>query len=75
MHNTHEFPLCSYASRNHQGAALQIEAITMMFKEKVAEGHFVESIQGLWTTTPMTISFEIVPVNGTVQKPKEAEML
>jgi len=69
-HNTHDFPLCSYASRNHQGAALQIEAITMMFKEKVAEGHFVESTQGLWT-----IPFGIVPVNGTVQKPKEAEML
>ena len=47
----------------------------MMFKEKVAEGHFVESTQGLWATTPMTIPFGIVPVNGTVQKPKEAEML
>ena len=74
-HNTHNFPLCSYASRNHQGAALQIEAITMMIKEKVNEGHFVESNQGLWSTTPITLPFGIVPVNGTVQKPKEAEML
>ena len=73
-HNTHDFSLCSYASRNHQGAAQQIEAITMMMKEKVSEGHFTLGQQGYWTSTPTTIPFGVVPVNGTVQKPKEAEM-
>ena len=74
-HNTHDFPLNSYASRNHQGAAQQIEAITIMMKEKVSEGHFSLGQQGYWTPTPLTLPFGIVPVNGTVQKPKEAEMM
>ena len=74
-HNTHDFPLCSYASRNHQGAAAQVEAITLMIKEKVNEGHFGKDTTECWTPTPTTIPFGIVPVNGTVQKPKEAEMM
>jgi len=41
----------------------------------VNEGHFGSDTTERWTPTPTTISFGIVPVNGTVQKPKEAEMM
>jgi len=47
----------------------------MMMKEKLSEGHFVQSTHGFWSKTPLTLPFGVVPVNGAVQKPKEAEML
>ena len=68
------FPWCSYASRNHQGASEQPQAITDMFKEKVEMGHFLQWTEDIWATTPQCLPFGVVPVNGTVQRPKEPEM-
>jgi hypothetical protein len=73
-HGTENFPLTSYGCRNHQGAALQTKAITTMMMEKVNEGHFASDKEGMFSTWPKVLPFGVIPVNGTVGRPKEPEM-
>ena len=71
---TELFPLASYGARNHQGAATQTKALTDMMKEKVKEGHFACDGEGAFSKWPKTLPVGIIPVNGTVGRPKEPEM-
>jgi hypothetical protein len=45
-----------------------------MMEEKVKEGHFASDKEGAFSKWPKVLPFGVVPVNGTVQRPKEPEM-
>ena len=68
-HGTANFPLTSYASRNHQGAAKFPGHITSLIKTKIKEKHMVR-VSDAHNDGIGTIPFLVVPMNGTEQKLK-----
>jgi hypothetical protein len=74
-HGTKDFPLTSYAGRNHQGPGVHHAIVTKMMTGKVRDSHFEtpEGATGPWLEHPSCHPLGVVPVGGTAQRQKELE--
>ena len=76
-HGTVDFPLESYAGRNHQGSAVHHAIVTKMMAQKERDGHFEGPVQkangSAAATHPLYHPFGVVPMGGTVQRQKDLE--
>lgn len=74
-HGTKDFPLTSYAGRNHQGSGVHHAIVTQMMTGKVRDSHFEiqDGETEPWLEHPNCHPFGVVPMGGTVQRQKELE--
>jgi hypothetical protein len=71
---TVNFPLTSYASRNHQGAAKFPAPVRKLMQQRAASGNVTPRHFGSpYSPHPCTLPFGVIPVNGAEAKLKEAE--